>query len=217
MEESVKVKICGLTRPEEAGYLNEAGTDYGGFVFYGPSKRNVTIPKALAVKELLNPDIRTVAVTVSPDVKLACELEAAGFDILQVHKELSLEVLEAVHLPVWYAVNLTDPAQLQEKVKFLSGLPVGLSQKIKGILMDAGSFGSGKPFDWDLATEDIRSQAIFENRTFILAGGLSASNVREGVQLFHPDVVDVSSGVEGNSGKDKNLVIEFTERLKKDE
>lgn len=217
MEESVKVKICGLTRPEEAGYLNEAGADYGGFVFYAPSKRNVTIPKAMAVKELLNPEICTVAITVSPDVKLACELETAGFDILQVHKELSLEVLEAVHLPVWYAVNLTDPAQLQEKVEFLSGLPEELSQKIKGILVDAGSFGSGKTFDWNQTTEDIRNQEIFENRMFILAGGLSASNVREGVQLFHPDVVDVSSGVEGNSGKDKNLVIEFTERLKKDE
>lgn len=215
MEESVKVKICGLTSREEAAYLNEAGADYGGFVFYGPSKRNVSIPRALAIKELLNPNTRSVAVTVSPDVRLVRDLEKAGFDILQVHKELSEEVLAATGLPVWYAVNLTDPAKLQEKVSFLSGLPEALSRKIEGILVDAGDFGSGKTFDWNRATEDIRNQDIFKDRKFILAGGLSPSNVREGILLFHPDVVDVSSGVEGDSGKEKKLVMEFTERVKR--
>ena len=215
MEESVKVKICGLTRPEEAAYLNEAGADYGGFVFYGPSKRNVSIPRALAIKEQLNPKIRSVAVTVSPDVKLARDLEKAGFAILQVHKELSEEALAATGLPVWYAVNLTDPAKIQEKVSFLSGLPKALSRKIKGILVDAGDFGSGKTFYWDRATKDIRKQDIIKDRKFILAGGLSLSNVREGIRLFHPDVVDVSSGVEGDNGKDKKLVIEFSERVKR--
>ena len=171
----------------------------------------------MAVKELLNPDIRTVAFTVSPDVKLACELEAAGFDILQVHKELSPEILEAVHLPVWYAVNLTDPAKLQEMVSFLSELPAELAGRIKGILLDAGDFGSGKTFDWNQAAGDIRQQEFLKDRTFILAGGLSSTNVKEGIRLFHPDVVDVSSGVEGNDGKDKSLVIEFTERAKNDE
>lgn len=215
MEKSVTVKICGLTRQEEALYLNEAGADYGGFVFYGPSKRNVTLEQACTIRKALDPGILTVAVTVSPDVQLARKLEEAGFDILQVHKELSPEVLHAVQLPVWYAVNLTDPEKLQEKAGFLAGLPGELSCKIKGILVDAGDFGSGKTFDWNLTTGDIRKQELFKERKFILAGGLSASNVREGIELFHPDVVDVSSGVEGNNRKDRNLVTGFIERAKK--
>ena len=217
MEKSVKLKICGLTHPEEAAYLNEAGADYGGFVFYEPSKRNVSILQALSVKVQLKPDIQTVAVTVSPGAGLVRDLQAAGFDILQVHKELSAKVLEVVEIPVWYAVNLTDPAKLQDKISFLSGLPDELSRKITGILVDAGSFGSGKTFDWGQATADIRNQAFMKDRSFILAGGLTPANVREGIELFHPDVVDVSSGVEGINGKDKNLVTEFTERVKKDE
>lgn len=217
MEKSVKVKICGLTRPEEVAYVNEAGVDYGGFVFYGPSKRNISIPRAVELRKLLHPRIQSVAVTVSPEAALAQNLERAGFAILQVHKELSPEVLEAVHIPVWYAVNLTDPAKLQEKVRFLEMFPPELSGKVKGIVVDAGDFGSGKTFAWGKETGQIKKQEILKNRRFILAGGLNPSNVKEGIRLFGPDVVDVSSGVEGTLGKDKKLVREFTERVKNDE
>lgn len=217
MEKSVKVKICGLTRPEEAAYLNEAGADYGGFVFFGPSKRNVTMEQAGKIKKLLDPRIRSVAVTVSPDTLLAEKIEKAGFDILQVHKDLTAEVLAAVNIPVWYAVNLTDPAEFQERTGFLERLPGELSQKIAGILVDAGDFGSGRTFDWNSTTEQMKNQNILKDRSFILAGGLNPSNVNEGIRIFAPDVVDVSSGVEGNKGKDKSLVLDFIERVKKDE
>ena len=217
MEKSVKVKICGLTRPEEAAFLNEAGADYGGFVFYGPSKRNISISRAMEIKDKLSASISSVAVTVSPDVTLVQKLQKAGFDILQVHKELSPQVLETAVIPVWYAVNLTDPAKFREKVDFISQLPLQLSQKIKGIVVDAGDFGSGKTFDWARITEQFGKQDIFKGRSFILAGGLQPSNVKQGIRLFAPDVVDVSSGVENDLGKDKNLVTEFIERVKKDE
>lgn len=217
MEKTVKIKICGLTRPQEAEYLNEAGADYGGFVFYGPSRRNVTIPQAVEIKNKFSQGIGSVAVTVSPEVKLVCDLEAAGFDILQVHKKLSKEVLKAVNIPVWYAVNLTNLSDLQEKAGFLLELPEALSRKIRGIVVDAGSFGSGKTFDWSSAAKQIRNKELLKDRSFILAGGLNPSNVKEGIRLLLPDVVDVSSGVEGDNGKDKNLILEFTERVKKDE
>ena len=217
MEKTVKIKICGLTRPQEAEYLNEAGADYGGFVFYGASRRNVTIPQAVEIKNKFSQGIGSVAVTVSPEVKLVCDLEAAGFDILQVHKKLSKEVLKAVNIPVWYAVNLTNLSDLQEKAGFLLELPEALSRKIRGIVVDAGSFGSGKTFDWSSAAKQIRNKELLKDRSFILAGGLNPSNVKEGIRLLQPDVVDVSSGVEGDNGKDKNLILEFTERVKKDE
>ena len=84
-------------------------------------------------------------------------------------------------------------------------------------MVDAGSFGSGKTFDWSSAAKQIRNKELLKDRSFILAGGLNPSNVKEGIRLLQPDVVDVSSGVEGDNGKDKNLILEFTERVKKDE
>ena len=67
------------------------------------------------------------------------------------------------------------------------------------------------------AAKQIRNKELLKDRSFILAGGLNPSNVKEGIRLLQPDVVDVSSGVEGDNGKDKNLILEFTERVKKDE
>ena len=63
-----EIKICGITAMEEARWLNEAGADYAGFVFYEKSKRNILIADAVEIKKCLDPSIRTVAVTVSQTV-----------------------------------------------------------------------------------------------------------------------------------------------------
>ena len=102
----MQIKICGLTREAEAQYLNEAGADYAGFVFYEKSKRNVTQEQARVVMERLDKRIKRVAVTVSPDMELAAQIEKNGFDILQVHGTLSRKVLEQTNLPVWYAFHI---------------------------------------------------------------------------------------------------------------
>ena len=210
----MKVKICGLTHPKEAEFLNEAGADYAGFVFFEPSKRNVTLEQSQEIRMRLDTVIKTVAVTVAPDVSLVEKLGSAGFDILQVHKELKPEVLEAVQIPVWYAVNLSDVSGLNEKTRFIKELPKILSDKIEAIVVDAGEYGSGKTFDWKKSQIGLRKQNIFKGRKFILAGGLNASNVEEGIRLFEPDAVDVSSGVESTGGKDRNLIKEFAGKVK---
>ena len=211
----MEVKICGLTRPEEAAYLNEAGADYAGFVFFEKSRRNLTIEQADTIKALLNPTIRRVAVTVSPDAKLALALEAAGFDVLQVHKELSRQVLEAVHIPIWYAFNIGKEEELLEKQHFLEELPEHLADKITAVVVDGAEYGSGKTFDWTDAEQIREKQKIFwDNRKFVLAGGLNPENVSEAIRIFQPDIVDVSSGVEGSNGKDKQKIYRFIEAVK---
>ena len=80
-----EIKICGITRPEETDYLNEAGVEYAGFVFYEKSRRNVTLAKAKELMRRLDDGIQKVAVTVAPDKEQIRELVEAGFDILQVH------------------------------------------------------------------------------------------------------------------------------------
>ena len=80
-----EVKICGLTRIEDADFLNEAGADYAGFVFYEKSRRNVSLKKAAEIAAHLSADIKKVAVTVSLEPAFVKEIETLGFDILQVH------------------------------------------------------------------------------------------------------------------------------------
>lgn len=213
----MEVKICGLRSPLEAEYLNAAGADYAGFVFFPPSKRNVSLEQAKEIMKCLKPDIRKVAVLVSPDVSMIEALQAAPFDILQIHKVLTKEVLEAARCPVWYAVNVSDPEALQEKVSFLEELPYALQQKVTGIVVDGAGYGSGKTFEWKKTGRRWRESTIFHNRKFILAGGLNAANVQEGIKLFAPDVVDVSSGVEGVSGKDRDKINAFIGKVREHE
>ena len=91
----MQVKICGLTKEEEATYLNDVGADYAGFVFYPKSKRNISFAQAKAIREQLNPQIQAVAVTVSPDRNMIQEIINSGFDVIQAHGELTKEALEA--------------------------------------------------------------------------------------------------------------------------
>lgn len=196
-----KVKICGITREEEIAYLNEACVDYAGFVFYKKSKRYISVSEAKRISVKLNTNIRKVAVTVAPEPELIREIEQAGFDILQVHGETGHALREAA-IPVWLAANLKEPDDVRR------WQPLIREEKVSGILFDAGDYGSGKTFGWekqtDTAAQNAWREAVTEFReaakaahvTFVLAGGLDAGNVAEGIKIFAPDVVDVSSGVE---------------------
>ena len=209
----MKVKICGITKPQEARYLNEAGADYAGFVFFAKSKRNVTVDEALAIQAELHPPIKRVAITVAPDRRLVERIEDAGFDILQVHQSIDREILEHVHIPVWFAVNIADEVQLTEKIKFLEELPDVLFDKIEAFVVDGADYGSGKTFDWQ-QSEGIRDRAFFAGRKFVLAGGLNEENVTEGIRRFQPDIVDVSSSVEGTDGKDQDKINGFIRKVR---
>ena len=217
----MQVKICGITRPEEIEYLNEFKPDYAGFVIYEPSKRYVTCERAFELASKLDQGIRRVAVLVSPDAELINKVQAAGFaDILQIHRELKEEALRAATLPVWAAVNLSDLSEYEEAIKHIDELPETLSEKVMAIVADAPEFGSGKTFNWK--SNDIKkSKRTLKagtnsppDRLFCLAGGLNAENVVEGIRLFEPDIVDVSSGVEGENGKDPRKIKDFIEKAR---
>ena len=220
MEEHVigygmKIKICGLTRPVEADFLNEANVDYAGFVFYEKSKRNIDIDKAREIAARLDKHISKVAVMVSPDVEDIREKEAGGFDILQIHKELRMDVLKVAKLPIWYAMNITDEEEAKKNWEFIDGLPKELADKIQAVVVDAPQFGSGQTFDWQKSKRLKKAGAQSPpGRMFVLAGGLNASNVKQGIEIFEPDIVDVSSKVEGQDGKDRELILQFVEAVR---
>lgn len=211
-ERRTKIKICGLTRPEETEYLNEYGVDYAGFVFYEKSKRNISFERAEEIMSRLDEKIKRVAVTVSPDASIIKSIMEHGFDIIQIHKDMREEALEEAGVPVWMALNLTEENEMYEKRKFYEELIEKYDKKIEGVLMDAPQFGSGKPFNWHKSRRLLKAgdrSSPFKDLRLILAGGLDSRNVAEGIGIFAPDVVDVSSSVEGESGKSKEKIRDF--------
>lgn len=200
----MKIKICGLTRPEEAEYLNRSHVDFAGFVLFFPkSRRNNTIESAREIMKRLESSIKRVAVVVSPSLEEIAQIEEAGFDYIQIHGELSRELLEKISLPVLRAFNVKDMARYEEYHS---------CDKIAGYVFDAVEPGSGRTFDWSLVRELARDEKLL-----LLAGGLHPGNVAEAVAAVHPDGVDVSSGVEyeDRPGKDPEKINLFVQNAQK--
>ena len=207
-----RVKICGLSRAEDIEAVNIYGADYAGFVFFEKSKRNVSYEKAeMLIKELKkNPNIQSVAVCVSPTKSEVKRMQNMGFDLIQIHGTIPADCQSDGGLALWQAVNIAESADVKAEEVFLQSL------NIRGYVVDGAEYGSGKTFGWE------RKENIFvfpekfkkENRQFVLAGGLNIRNVQNGIQMFHPDVVDVSSGVERDGLKDTTLIRDFISAVK---
>ena len=104
-----KIKICGLTSPEEAALLDPSHVDAAGMVLFCPkSKRNITIERAVEIMKALPKGIKKVAVTVSPTVEEADLAEKAGFDFLQVHGTMERDFVIHGGLPIIRAVNILE-------------------------------------------------------------------------------------------------------------
>lgn len=165
---AVLVKVCGLTDTVEADYLNKNKVDFAGFVLFFPkSKRNISIEKAEQIMAELDENIKKVAVIVSPDESEIQQINGSGFDYVQIHGEIKDRLLEQISKPVFKAFNIKDIKNIHKYQN---------NAKIVGYVFDAAAPGSGKVFDWSILN-DIKRDA----KTFILAGGLNDSNVREAV------------------------------------
>lgn len=191
---STKIKICGLTSPAEARYLNENHVDFAGMVLFFPkSKRNISIEQAKEIMAALDASIKRVAVVVSPSIEQVRQIEAAGFDYVQIHGEIpetETEAEAAIAIPILKAFNVSDMGSYEKYHN---------DSRIAGYVFDAIEPGSGKTFDWKLVDNIPRDEKLL-----LLAGGLNPDNVRMAIEAVHPDGVDVSSGVENDDGAGKN-------------
>lgn len=187
---NTKIKICGLTSPAEARYLNENHVDFAGMVLFFPkSKRNISIEQAREIMAALDTSIKRVAVVVSPSIEQVRQIEAAGFDYVQIHGEIP-QTESAIAIPILKAFNVSD---MNSYEKYHN------DSRIAGYVFDAIEPGSGKTFDWRLVDNIPRDEKLL-----LLAGGLNPDNVRMAIEAVHPDGVDVSSGVENDDGAGKN-------------
>lgn len=191
----MKIKLCGLTRPEDIKCANSLNPDYIGFVFAKKSKRYVSPDTAFKLKELLLPKIKAVGVFVNEDIRnVAILLNSNIIDIAQLHGDEDETYIKKLRI-------LTDKPIIKAfKIKTRDDLPRVKNSSADYILLDSGS-GSGNVFDWDL----IKSI----DRPFFLAGGLNPENVEEAIRTVKPFAIDVSSGIETDGFKDETKMSEF--------
>jgi phosphoribosylanthranilate isomerase len=196
----VRVKICGITRLEDALAAIAAGADALGFVFYPPSPRYISPDAAAAIIRELPPLVTTVGLLVNPlaeDVQAL--LQTVPLALLQFHGEESNAFCAQFKQP-WIKALAIKP---ESDVAALIAAHHGAS----GILLDAWhpdlKGGTGHSFDWKNFPQNS-CQAL------ILAGGLNPGNIAEAVRMTRPYAVDVSGGVELSKGiKSAELINTF--------
>jgi len=184
-----RVKICGITRVEDAHAAARAGADAIGLVFYPPSPRFLTLDRALELREALPPFVTSVALFVNPTrAEVAAVLDRVGPGMLQFHGEESPDFCDQFGVPYLKACRVRPGVDLLEYLRPFSGAA--------GWLLDshvAEYGGIGEQFDWDLVPKE-------RSRPLVLSGGLSPGNVRDAIRRVRPWGVDVSSGVESAKG-----------------
>ncbi|EHQ53278.1 MULTISPECIES: phosphoribosylanthranilate isomerase [Ectothiorhodospira] len=195
-----RIKICGITRPEDARAAVQAGADALGLVFYARSPRAVTPDQARAIAAVEAPFVTRVGLFVNADAQWVREVLArVSLDLLQFHGNEPPDYCESFGLDYIKAIPMAEPVAVGE---YMDRHPGAL-----GFLLDshgAGQVGgTGKTFDWS-------SWPDRATRPLILAGGLHPDNVAAAVQQTRPWAVDVSSGVESAPGlKDPERMTRF--------
>ena len=197
----VKIKICGIKRPEDIKIVNKYLPDYIGFVF-APSKRQITHDTACRLKRQLNKNIQSAGVFVGSDKREILNLFNNNIiNIAQLHGGESEEYISDLKdmsnnkLKIIKAIEMSQDINLEEYN----------NSNADYLLLDSGK-GSGKTFDWDLIKTDLK-------KDFFIAGGLNKSNICEAVLKFNPYAVDLSSALETDGFKDENKIREIMELI----
>ena len=178
-----EIKICGMVCEDDIRYANRYRPDYVGFVLFFPeSRRCLPLEEAEKLMERLDPGIRKIAVTVSPDAGQVRQICRAGFDGIQIHGLLKKEAYDAASIPVIRAYNVGNLTRYKEESSLT---------KRTGLVFDSSRPGSGKVCDWDMI-KDLNPLG----RKVFLAGGIHRGNVTDAIRAAGPDVIDVSSSVE---------------------
>lgn len=196
LQQRTKIKICGLKRPEDITYVNEAKPDYCGFIIEFPkSSRNVTGDQVRALTAGLHPDIIPVGVFVNASPERVEELLLDGtIQIAQLHGQEDKDYIRRIQKNTGHQVIKAF------SVKTVRDIELALQSPADYILLDQGGGGTGKTFDWTLIPEITRP--------FFLAGGLGPDNLEQAVRTIRPYAVDLSSSVETNSVKDRQKILE---------
>ncbi|HSD22007.1 MAG TPA: phosphoribosylanthranilate isomerase [Anaeromyxobacter sp.] len=199
----MNVKICGITRLEDALAAVRHGADALGFNFWPGSKRYVAPADAARIVGKLPPGVLAFGVFVNASrEELLASIAASGVGVAQLHGDEPPGLCALLPVPVVKAIRVDGPGALAAMAAY----------DVSAFLLDApgpGFGGSGRTLDWALAAEAARAARVY------LAGGLTPENVGEAVRRVRPFGVDVASGVELLPGvKDEEKMQRFIQAAK---
>jgi phosphoribosylanthranilate isomerase len=204
----VRVKVCGLTRPEDARAAADSGVDAVGMIFYPPSPRGVDIARAERVAQAVPAFVTRVGVFVDASEETVSEVLArVPLDLLQFHGSESPRRCASAPRPYIKSIAMREGVDLEAELERYA--------TAQALLLDTHSEhlrgGTGRSFDWSLTRRR-------GNGAIILAGGLDAANVAAAIEAVRPHAVDVNGGVESSPGiKDPRkieLFVSEVERVK---
>ena len=185
-----RIKICGLSRPQDVACVNQAKPDWCGFVVNFPkSRRSVTPDQLRSLRRELDPSVVPVGVFVDQPVEVVTDLLNRGIiSIAQLHGGEDEDYTAALRAlvpgkEIWRAFQVHELGDLERATAFPADR----------ILLDSGQ-GTGRIFDWSLLKNFPRP--------YVLAGGLNPENLSAAIRALHPYGVDLSSGVETDGLKD---------------
>ena len=199
-----RIKICGITRAEDAELVAELGADAVGFVFNTQSPRRVTPEQAREVAQHLPAFVTRVGLFVDARKDMVEKVtDEVGLDLLQFHGAEMPAFCRGFNKPYIKAIRMRDGIDVHAAA--------AAHETAAGVLLDsyvAGQVGgTGSAFDWTRVPSDL-------GKPLIIAGGLNPENVAKAVEQLHPYAVDVSSGVEADKGiKDAGKLKAFFEAV----
>ncbi|MFV8785897.1 phosphoribosylanthranilate isomerase [Aerococcus urinaeequi] len=198
----VKVKICGLRRPEDIEAANAAKPDYVGFIFVPETKRYVKPDLAASFRRDLAADIQTVGVFVNaPIEEIVAICQAGTIDLVQLHGEEDQAYI--AHLKGQVDQHIIKSVAVGDEL-------VVDPNQADYLLFDSLSpsrGGSGKIFDWQMVS-------AYQEKPFFLAGGLGVENIEEALKVIRPYAVDASSSLETDGVKDPVKMQEFVAKIR---
>ena len=202
---NLKIKVCGITRTQDAKSAVKHGVDLLGFIFYKKSSRFISVLKAQEILKTISPTILRVGVFVNEDknkvLNIAKKLQLDFIQLSGNENKTDISFCQKNGFKVIKTIHVFSKSDIL-KVKNCEADIIHLDRADKELYG-----GSGKQFDWD-----VKLPKSIKN--LMLAGGINSENVLEGTKKFKPLIVDVNSGVEYKPGfKSDKLLHEFFEKV----
>jgi phosphoribosylanthranilate isomerase len=203
-----RVKICGITRPEDAEAAAAQGADAIGLVFYRPSPRYVTLERAQRIVAVAPAFVATVAVFVNPArEEVEAVIRQCGVTLLQFHGDESPDFCAGFSRPYIKAARIRAELDL---LKYLSPHATARAWMLDAFHEDLWG-GTGGAFDWSLLPREMA-------KPIVLSGGLTTGNVADAIRRVRPYAVDVSTGVEASKGiKDAAKIAAFIGAVRRED
>lgn len=200
---ATRIKICGISRPEDALYAAQLGVDAIGMVFYPPSPRHVEIEQACDIVAALPPFVTVVGLFVDPAPDQVQDvMQRVAIDVLQFHGEETAQACQHIagnSRSYIKAIRMREGVKLADKAeRYANAAALLLDAYRPGV-----PGGTGEAFEWSRVPASM-------DKPIVLAGGLTADNVDEAIRQVRPYAVDISGGVESDKGvKDQGKMAAF--------